>query len=170
VAVAVAVALVAGGVSAAQAEGVYVGGNVGVPDFKGSINGIGGQGDGAGVKLYGGYEITPNLAVEAGVFSLGRRSDSSGTLNTRGFYAEGVGRYPLAPQWSLLGSAGLAEGRFTSALGDDSSPALKVGAGVQYDLTRQTALRVQYDLYHFANAYGAKPNIGEVSVGVKFGF
>ena len=42
--------------------------------------------------------------------------------------------------------------------------------GVQYDLTRTTALRLGYDRYRFADAFDAKPDVGETSFGVKVSF
>ena len=166
----IAATLVTAGVGAAQAEGAYVGGGLGKPNYSSSVNGISGDGSGTGIKLYGGYQITPNFAVEGGFFDLGHIDDANGRVKTKGVYADAVGSYVFAPQWSVLGSAGLAEGRFTTTRGDDSSPGLKIGAGVQYELTPQAALRVQYDRYHFVNAFDAKPNIGQLSAGVKFGF
>jgi len=162
--------LAAGGIGAAQAEGLYVGGNLGTPDYHSTINGVGGDGSGAGLKLYGGYQLTPNFAVEGGYFDLGHIDDGSGRVKARGVYADAVGSFEIAPKWSLLGSAGLAEGRFTTTAGNDSSPALKLGAGVQYDLSKQFALRAQYDRYRFINAFDEKPNIGELSVGLKVNF
>jgi OmpA-OmpF porin, OOP family len=166
----VAATLVTAGVGAAQAEGAYVGGSLGTPNYSSSVNGISGDGSGTGIKLYGGYQVTPNFAVEGGYFDLGHIDDANGRVKTKGVYADAVGSYAFAPQWSVLGSAGVAEGRFKTTAGDDSSPALKLGAGVEYAFTPAAALRVQYDRYHFVNAFGAKPNIGEVSAGVKFGF
>jgi hypothetical protein len=32
------------------------------------------------------------------------------------------------------------------------------------------ALRLQYQRYHFVNAFDSKPNIGEYTTGVKFSF
>jgi OmpA-OmpF porin, OOP family len=166
----IAVTLAVGGVASAQAEGLYVGGSLGAPRYSSSVNGIGGDDGGTAVKLYGGYQLTPNIAVEGGYFDLGHSDDASGRAKARGLYADAVGSYTVAPQWAVLGSAGLAEGRFTTTRGDDNSPALKLGAGVQYELTPMAALRVQYDRYHFVSAFGSKPNIGALSAGVKVAF
>ena len=165
-------ALVACGMTAAHADGLYVGGSLGTPNYSNSINGIGGGGggDGTGLKLYGGDQLTPNFAVEGGLFSLGRSSDSMGTVKTRGVYLDGVGSYMFMPKWSVLGSLGVAQARFTTTQGNDSSPALKLGVGLQYDLSQQVALRLQFDRYHFSNAFDAKPNVGAYTIGVKVGF
>jgi OOP family OmpA-OmpF porin len=168
---AAAIALL-GGLGAAQAEGLYVGGSLGKPDYTSAVNGFGGGGggQGTGLKFYGGYQLTPNFAVEGGLFDLGKTSDANGSAHARGVYLDGVGSYAFAPQWSVLGSLGVAEGHITSTAGDDRSPALKLGLGLQYDLTKQVALRAQYDQYRFVSAYDGRPNVGAYSVGVKVGF
>lgn len=164
-------AFMAAGIGAAQAEGLYIGGQAGAPDYHSSLNGVGGGGSGIGLKLYGGYQINPNFAVEGGVFGLGNIDDVTGKVQTRGFFVDAVGLYPLGTNWSLLGSAGLAAARFdSSAVGDDDSPGLKLGAGLQYDLSKQVALRAQYDRYHFTGAYDGKANIGQTTVGLRYAF
>lgn len=167
---ALAAAVLMACLGAAHAEGVYVGGSLGTPDYKSSVNGISGHGSGVGGKLYGGYELTPNFAVEAGLFDPGHIDEAAGKVKLRGAYIDGVGRYELAPQWSVLGSVGVAQGRFNTSLGDDSSPALKLGVGLQYELTPRVALRAEYEHYRFSNAFDAKPDLGEASLGVKVGF
>lgn len=167
---AIAAALLLAGLSAAHAEGLYAGGNLGTPDYHGSINGVSGDGSGVGGKLYGGYTVTPDFAVEAGLFDLGHIDDGSGKVELHGVFVDAVGRYELAPQWSLLGRAGVAQGRFTTTNGDDSGTALKLGMGLQYELTPQVALRAEYEHYRFASAFDAKPKVGEFSLGVKVGF
>jgi OOP family OmpA-OmpF porin len=155
---------------AARAEGPYVGGNLGTPDYHSSINGVSGDGSGTGFKLYGGYQFNPNFALEGGYFDLGHIDDATGKVNTRGAFVDAVGLYEFAPKWSVLGSAGLAQARFTSDRGDDWSPGIKLGAGLQYDLSRELALRAQYDRYHFSDAFDSRANVGQVSVGLKYGF
>jgi len=167
---AIAATLVLAGIGAAQAEGLYVGGNLGAPDYKSSINGISGDGSGVGGKLYGGYQLTPNFALEGGFVDLGHIDDGSGKVDLRGVYLAAVGSYEFAPRWSVLGSAGLAQARFTTSNGNDSSPAVQLGAGLQYDLSQHVALRAEYEHYHFTDAFDAKPNVGEFSLGIKVGF
>jgi len=163
--------LLAAGMGSAQAEGVYFGGQAGVPDYHSTINGVSGGGSGVGLKLYGGYQLNPHLAVEGGVFGLGHVDNATGKVQTRGVYLDAVGRYPLGTNWSVLGTAGLAAARFdSSAGGDDDSPGVKLGAGVQYDVSKQVAVRAQYDRYHFTGAYDGKANIGQTTVGLRYAF
>ncbi len=165
--------LLAAGLTAAQAEGLYVGGAVGTPRFGNNINGIGNGADsheGTGYKLYLGQNLNKTFGVEGGLFSLGTVKDASGSARTRGVFLDGVARYEFAPGWQVLGTAGLAHGRFHTSNGDDSSAALKMGLGLQYAINDRTALRLQVDRYRFTNAFGDKPNLGQVSLGVQVGF
>ena len=166
------IALVAGAAASAQAEGLYLGGSLGTPDYSSTINGAGGSGGGGGLglKLYGGYQLTPNFAVEGGYFDLGHSKDINGTAKAQGLYVDGVGSVEIAPKWSLLGSVGIADARLRTSTGNDTSPALKLGVGVQYDLTNTTALRLGVARYHFTNAFDAKPDMGEAMLGVKVSF
>lgn len=169
----VALALLAGAVAGAHAEGLYVGGALSAPNYTDSINGVGGGsgGSGPGLKLYGGYQLTPNFALEGSYFNLGRSHDNNGgEAKAQGLSLDGVGSYEFAPKWSVLGSVGLAEARLETSAGNGSSPALKLGVGLQYDLTKTTSLRLGYDQYRFTNAFDGKPNVGQTVFGVKVGF
>jgi OmpA-OmpF porin, OOP family len=166
----VVAALAAGGMTAAQAEGAYVGGSLGVPNFSSTIGGIGGDDGGAAGKLFGGYQLTPNLGFEGGYVDLGHTDSAGGRAKARGVFGDVVGKVMVAPSLSVLGSAGLADVRFSTPNGTDWSPALKLGAGLQYDVTAQTAVTLQYDRYRFTNAFGSKPYVGALTAGVKFGF
>lgn len=154
----------------AHAEGLYLGGGVGLPDYHSSVNGVTGGGSGTGLKLYGGYHLTPNFALEAGAYELGHIDNATGRANVRGAYLDAVGFYPMTEKLSLLGSAGIAHGRWDTTNGDDSSPAWKLGAGVQYDLGNSLALRAQYERYQFTSAFDAKPGVGETTIGLNYRF
>lgn len=64
---------------------------------------------------------------------------------------------------------GLAEGRFTTTCVKDSSPALNLGAGLQYELAKQVPLRAEDEHCPFTDAFDAKPKVGEYSFGVNVG-
>ena len=117
-----------------------------------------------------GQHLDSHFGVEGGFFSLGTVKDASGHANARGVFLDGVARYEFAPGWQVLGVAGLAHGRFHTSAGNDNSPALKIGLGLQYAMNDRTALRLQVDRYRFTNAFGEKPNLGQVSLGVQVGF
>lgn len=165
-----AAALLAGSAVAAHAEGVYVGGSLGTPDYRSSVNGISGDDGGTSGKVFGGYQLTPNFGVEAGYANLGHVDAGADSVKAHGTYVDAVGRYEFAPQWSVLGSAGVAHARLKTNLGNDSSPALKLGAGLEYAMNSQVALLGQYEHYHFTDAFGSKPNVGQYTLGVKVSF
>jgi OOP family OmpA-OmpF porin len=169
----VATALLVGVAAGAHAEGAYVGAAIGQPDYRTPAAGVGGHdgGNGIAAKIDGGYQFTPNFAVEGGYFNLGRSKNiGGGDAKVQGGYADAVGSVEFAPHWSLLGSAGLAEGRFETPSGKDWSPAVKLGVGLQYDVSRSMAVRLGYDHYHFTNAFDDKTNVGATMLGLKFGF
>lgn len=162
-----------GGAFAAQAEGLYVGGALTAPDWQDPVNGFGdgSSGRGPGLKLYGGWQFTPNFALEGGYFNLGRSRDAGGgSARGQGLYVDAVGRWEVTPGWSLLGSAGLAQARLKTPAGSDSSPGLKLGLGVQYELSRTTSLRLGYDHYKFSDAFDAKPAVGQTTFAVNMAF
>lgn len=156
----------------AQAQGLYAGAGLSAPNFSSRINGIGGGdgGSGPGFKLYAGYPLTRGFALEGGYFDLGRSRDVGGRAKGHGLYIDGVGRWDWAPQWSLLGSVGAAEAQLQTPAARDSSPAIKFGIGLQYDISRTVALRLSYDWYHFANAFGGKPDVGQTVLGIRGSF
>jgi len=164
------IALLLAAAGAAHAEGLYVGGALGVPDYHSTITGVDGSGSGAGLKLYGGYDLAPGFGLEGGYIDFGHIKNGNGEVRSRGLYVDAVGRLELAPQWSLLGTAGVADARFSGPQGHDWSAGVKLGVGVQYDLTKSLALRAQYDRYHFSSAYDANANIGLTTVGLKFNY
>lgn len=155
---------------AAHAEGLYVGGALGVPDNHGTIAGVDGNGNGTGLKIYGGWQLNPYFALEANTFSLGRIEGNGDHVDTRGLSLDAVGRYELAPRWSVLGSAGLARARFSTTDDKEGANGLKLGVGVEYALTPSTALRLGYDRYHFSNVFDSNANVGQTNFGVKFNF
>lgn len=165
-----AAALLMGSLGAAQAEGFYAGGNLGVPDWRDGVNGVQDNSHGVAGKLYGGYQITPNFGVEGGYMALGHIDDSVSEARGHGVFLDAVGTLPVAPQWSLLGRAGIAHGDINTSFGDDTSSGLRVGVGAQYDITPTVALRGEYEHNHFTNVFDNKLNVDQYTVGVKVGF
>jgi len=172
--VAAAFAACAATATQAHAEGLYIGGSLGTPHYAGSVDGVGAAGGGhdtgAGGSVYGGYALSPNFALEGGYADLGHSRDVDGRVHAQTVFVDGVGRWEFLPQWSLLGSVGVAEGHFKTANGDDNSLALKTGLGLQYTLTKTTSVQLGYDRYHFNDVFDGRPNIGEASLGLKIGF
>jgi OmpA-OmpF porin, OOP family len=162
--------VMAGSAVAVHAEGFYAGGNLGAPSWNSTVDGVDSSGRGVAGKLYGGYGITPNLAVEAGAMHLGEARDDNGKVKANGVFLDAVGTLPVAKDWSLLGRVGAAHARFTGPTGDSSGTGLKLGAGVQYQLTPAVALRGEYEQYRFRDVFDSRAHVGQFTAGVKVSF
>lgn len=144
-----------------------------------------------GYKLYGGYQFGPHLAVEGGYFDLGRfgfnaSTTPAGTLHgdirLKGLNLDLVGRLPFTERFSAIGRAGLTyvdtADRFSSTGAvtvADPSPGkreggYKVGLGLQYELSRALALRLEAERYRINDAVGNRGDIDLVTVGLVFRF
>jgi OmpA-OmpF porin, OOP family len=157
------------GVAAARAEGLYIGGSLATPHYGDNINGLSIGNSGISGKLFGGYQLNPNFAVEAGVADLGRISDENGSIKSYGEYVDAVGLLPLNERWSILGSVGAAHVDIDTSNGDDRGAALKLGLGAEYALNKDVALRGEYENYRVA-AFDSHPNVGQYSFGVRVNF
>lgn len=132
-------------------------------------------------KLFGGYQFNQNFALEAGYFNLGKFTYSTslpaGTLNgryeTEGLNLDLVGTVPLGARWSALARVGVQHaitrdsfggpGLPSSASTDNSQRAnnMKVGLGLQYELTPSMFLRGEAERFRVKDGVG---NNGDVNV------
>jgi OOP family OmpA-OmpF porin len=152
-----------------HADGLYVGGSLGLPHYQDSVDGIEGNNSGVAAKLFGGWQFTPNVAVEGGVTELGRVRSDAGSVKGHGEYLDAVGLLPLNASWSLLGSVGVAHVDLDTTSGDDSSAALKLGVGAEYAISPNVALRGEYENYR-ADVFGTHSNVGQFNLGVRVSF
>lgn len=156
--------------SSAPSTPYYLGGSLGSSSWRGQVNGVDGSDGGSSYKVYGGYQFTPNYALELSSVRLGYQRDGAGNQAfARGYSVDGVGLLPLGNNFSLLGRVGLADMKTLTTAGSDHGLALKVGAGVQYQLNPRTALRAEWERYRL-DAFNAHPSADNFTVGVKFGF
>lgn len=155
--------------AAAQAEGLYAGGSLARSADGSVINDIASLG-GSGMKLFVGEMQNSQVGAEFGLVNLGHASSGNRELKGYGFFFDYVGQWELAPKWSLLGRAGLVHARFNTSLGDDASTGLKLGTGVQFALTPQVALRLEYERYQFIKLFDSKARLGQASLGLKVAF
>ena len=143
--------------------GLYVGGSAGQSKWKGGdFPGL--DSTRVGGKLYGGYEFTPNLALELGYVDFG----DFGSMNASGVFLDAVGKFPFTPQWSGLARVGAFQGKLSDSSGSDRGTSYKAGLGVQYNLTPNMALRSEYERYRFN--VGSDPKVDMLTVGVNYRF
>lgn len=131
-------------------------------------------------KLYGGYNINPNFAIECGYTSLGKASASIGTLRAdlkaSGFEIAGVGKFPAAQNLELFVKLGLSvmtgEAMIfgpVSGTAEEDSAELLAGFGLSYNINKQTAVRAEYETRN-VKFPGDKATVGNFTVGVTFNF
>ena len=143
-----------------------------------------------GYRLFGGYQMTRNFALEGGYFNLGKSVFDTTTLagplraqtEAEGVNLDMVYTLPVSERWSVLGrlgaqyahtrtgydGRGLAAGRAPYVVGvghsnkEDSN--LKVGVGVQYELSRSLFLRGEAERYRIHDGINTKGDIDLYSV------
>lgn len=144
-----------------------------------------------GYKLFGGYRINKNFALEGGYFNLGRfgyvatttpAGTLSGNIKLQGLNLDGVGTLPLSEKFSVFGRLGLnyAQARDSFAgtgaiIVNNPNPSknqvnYKFGAGLQYDLTEALAMRLEAERYRINDAVGNKGDIDLYSLGLIYRF
>ena len=163
------------GAAAAHAEGLSIGGSLGSSRYKGDdIGGLGTDRSDTGGKIYGGYQFTPNFSLEGGWVGLGKYSASGSELKlNNGVFLDAVGTFPVAQDFSLLGRVGVYNGkadRTVNGVNDsERGTDVKYGAGVQYDLSKNTAIRGEWERYR-VKALDIKDNTDLFPVGVNYRF
>lgn len=145
-----------------------------------------------GYKLFGGYGINRNFALEFGYTRLGKFSfngtttpaaTASGTVKNNGWNIDLVGILPLQNNFSLLARVGAyynetkasaeASGGLAARPGDkERETSLKLGLGVQYDFTPAIGVRAEWEHFHKVGKESTtgEGNINLYSVGGIFRF
>lgn len=142
-------------------------------------------------KLFGGYQLNRNFAIEGGYFNLGKFGFSSttvpaGTLNgqikLRGLNLDLVGTLPMIGSLSAIGRVGAqyADARDTfsgagavSVLNPNPSKRAanyKFGAGLQYEISPAFLVRAEAERYRINDAVGNHGNVNLFSVSLVIPF
>ncbi|OGA94789.1 MAG: flagellar motor protein MotB [Burkholderiales bacterium RIFCSPHIGHO2_12_FULL_61_11] len=144
-----------------------------------------------GFKVFGGYQLNKNFAIEGGYFDLGNFGYSAttvpaGTLNgnikLRGLNLDLVGIVPFTEKFSAFGRVGLnyAQARdsftgtgavhVTNPNPKKNAANYKFGVGLQYAFTEALAMRVEAERYRINDAVGNKGDVDLVSLGLIYRF
>ena len=103
------------------------------------------------LKVFGGYQFTPNWGLEVGFVDHGKVSSGATSIDVSGFEVVGVGTFPINPQFSLFGKLGFfnwdADLRTPGTSLSDSGTDLTLGLGVQYRFTKNLFGRAEWQRY-----------------------
>ena len=142
-------------------------------------------------RLFGGYQINRYFGVEAGYFDLGRfgftaTTVPAGTLNggikLRGLNLDLVGTLPLTERLSFIARVGAQAAQARDNFSGTGNVAVlnpnpskrevnaKVGAGLQYEVSRSFILRAEAERFRINDAVGNHGGINVVSVSMIFPF
>lgn len=144
-----------------------------------------------GYKIFGGYQVNKNFAVEGGYFDLGHfgytaTTVPAGTLNgnikLRGLNLDLVGILPLTEKFSAFGRAGLNYAQARDSFSGTGAVQVgnpnprkndtnyKLGLGLQYALNESLAVRAEAERYRVNDAIGNKGHVDLFSVGLVYRF
>jgi opacity protein-like surface antigen len=130
--------------------------SIGVSATRASVDvqdvGIDIDGDADGYRFFGAYMFNEKYGVEVGLSAFGEPNDSTIPsdmhVETTNYDVFGVASYPLSPNFSLIGKAGVAYSVTETEVGDDddtetrhSSTDLALGFGGEYEFTERFAIR-----------------------------
>lgn len=125
------------------------------------------------LRLYGGYELTPNAGVEAMTFDLGSPDKPAGSESTIGaFGVAAVGTLPVQ-RWRFTGRVGVMwmDGRADIAeTKHTTQPMLALGAG--YDVIPKLTLGVEVGVsrVEFGSPLNEKANVNWTGVAATYRF
>lgn len=180
-----------------QARNVYLGASAGPVRIKGVCGGSGVvscQNDDTAVKLFFGYVLSRNFALELALNDLGgarvQRSTqmvtpfgpqtiaSTDTYEVRGLDATMIGSWPLTSQFALYGKFGFylatvdtnETGFYPSESSSYGNGDFTYGAGGRVDITDRFALRIEWQRYHALSIGSTGSDVDVISAGALFRF
>lgn len=156
-----------------------------------ATTGIASDNKGDAFKVFGGWQINRNLALEAGYFDLGKNrftttTSPSGTLSgetrVQGLNFDVVGTMPLTERFSALARVGAQQAWSTDRLsgtgtgagmasrGKHNDTNYKVGLGMQYEMSPSIWIRGDVERYRIKDMTGRRANVDVASVSLVFPF
>lgn len=110
-----------------------------------------------GWKIFGGYDLTENFAIEAAWADLGEMTASapgvSGGIEGKGFIMDVKGTLPLADQFGIFAKLGFimwdAEGSGALSGLDDDGTDFAYGFGAQYMINEQFGILGEWERFDF---------------------
>lgn len=156
-----------------------------------AVDGFDRDESGGTYKLFGGYQFNRWFALEGGYFDLGKfgfdaRTTPAGTLKgqlkARGFNLDLVGTLPISEHFSAIARIGAQYARTRDDFSGSgavsvadrhpskSAGGYKLGAGLQYELSRSFLVRLEAERYRIDDAVGRRGDVNTVTLGLVFPF
>jgi hypothetical protein len=159
--------------------GGYVGISAGTPDYDTAcVAGFTCSDNTTAYKLYTGGMFNQYVGAELGYVNMGRVNRNGGRTEAHGINLSLVGRMPLGA-FNVFGKVGTTYGRTkvsTNALalgatsGKDDGWGASYGVGVGFDLTRSSAIVLEWERHDFRFAGQGKQNIDTTMLGYQHRF
>ncbi|NVD71129.1 outer membrane beta-barrel protein [Duganella sp. BJB1802] len=168
---------------AVQAEGYYVGGNIGRAEQKADVGSASFKESATAYKLVGGFNYNKNFGAEIGYADLREVtvSGNGASISSKpsAFYVAATGTLPLNEQFSLFGKLGIAAahekltatyGRFTDS-GTDNRTTPYISVGAAFVLNKQVSFVAEYENFgKVAKDGSANIKADMFSAGVRYSF
>jgi OOP family OmpA-OmpF porin len=144
-----------------------------------------------GFKLFGGYQINRNFALEGSYFDLGQFGFTAttvppgslrGDIRLKGLALDGLGILPLASGFSVFGRLGLNYAQARDQFATTGAVSLanlnpsksqvnwKYGVGLMYALNESLSIRLETERYRVNDAVGNRGHVDLVSLGLLYRF
>jgi len=140
----------------------YVGVNAGTNKMD-----ITGLGSSTGFGVLGGYTFSDMLAAEVSYNNLGDATfTGGGTISGSVMGIAAVGSFPVSKDIALMAKLGFASSTISGGGVSESKSDLAYGVGAQYNLSKTTGIRVNYDSFNVGSTSSKSSTL--MSVGVVF--
>jgi OOP family OmpA-OmpF porin len=144
-----------------------------------------------GYKLFGGYQLNKNIAVEGGYFDLGKFGYTAttvppgtltGNIKLRGVNLDLIGMLPITEKFSAFGRVGANYAQARDSFSGTGAVSVsnpnprkrelnhKFGLGLQYAFSESLAMRAEVERYRINDAVGRRGDVDMLSVGLVYRF
>lgn len=158
----------------------YVGINLGKPDYRGacSAGGIGCENPNVMGKIYTGGMFNDYAGVELGYVHMGRAERAGSRSDAQGLNLSLLGRVPFGSSFSGFAKVGATYGRthlgaappFRFAEASESGWGRSYGAGLGFDVSRQSTIVLEWERHQFRFADIGRHDVDATSIGYQHRF
>lgn len=167
----------------AQAENIYIGGNLGRSELSVSTTALKNEQNKTSYKIYAGYDFNTNFGLEAGYADFGSMQVNEYTdkvkVDSTAFYAAATASLPLNTQFSLFGKLGASRNQTKVKSSDmdgfsekQNKTSLLIGFGLNYAISKNLAAIAEYE--NFGKTFkidgGAAIKTHTMSAGLRYKF